>query len=97
MLLSCQMLGYLTGLAGAAVAVAMGRKTHTHLEDVHRIVGLTVTILLTIQVLAILWRPAPKHRYRWDERNQINAVGRNDEVGWWTSLPQGATCGTLVV
>ena len=54
------MLGYATGVAGAAVAAAMGRVQNTNLENSHRAIGLTVFILLTLQVAAALfWRPAP--------------------------------------
>lgn len=38
----------------------MGRPNRTHLEDSHRIIGLVVFILLTLQVSAIFWRPAPR-------------------------------------
>ena len=60
MLVCVQVLGYLAGVAGAAVAVAMGRVQKTNLENSHRAIGLTVFILLTLQVATALFlRPAP--------------------------------------
>ena len=55
-----QVTGYLAGVAGAGVAVAMGRIQKTSMENTHRAIGLTVFILLTLQVAtALFWRPKP--------------------------------------
>lgn len=59
---SCQTLAYVIGVAGWATGVKLGESdwnsgTHAH-------IGLTLFILGTLQVFALLLRPKPDHKYR---------------------------------
>ncbi|KAI8100936.1 hypothetical protein M9434_005320 [Picochlorum sp. BPE23] len=50
--------GYLLGLVGFGLGFAINKSWDT-LYTVHRDLGVTITVLATVQVLALLWKPKP--------------------------------------
>ena len=53
-----QSIGYLIGLIGFGLGFAINKSWDT-LYTVHRDLGVTITVLATVQVLALAWRPKP--------------------------------------
>ena len=55
--------GYLLGLVGFGLGFAINKSWDT-LYTVHRDLGVTITVLATVQVLALLWKPKPGTKLR---------------------------------
>ncbi len=53
-----QSIGYLMGLVGVGLGFGI-TKSWDVLYPVHRDLGITITVLATVQVSALLWKPAP--------------------------------------
>lgn len=57
-LLGLQTLGYIIGVAGAAIGFDLGEPNGTELEEHHRGIGAAALAIFTLNVLALFWRPA---------------------------------------
>lgn len=53
-----QSIGYLIGLIGVGLGFGITKSWDT-LYPVHRDLGITITVLATVQVASLLWKPAP--------------------------------------
>ncbi|KAL3604953.1 hypothetical protein D5086_005812 [Populus alba] len=60
----CQTSGYAVGVAGWATGIKLGSDSPGITYDTHRKLGITIFALGTLQVLALLLRPKPDHKYR---------------------------------
>ncbi|KAF9688243.1 hypothetical protein SADUNF_Sadunf02G0176900 [Salix dunnii] len=60
----CQTSGYAVGVAGWATGMKLGSDSPGITYDTHRNLGITIFALGTLQVLALLLRPKPDHKYR---------------------------------
>ncbi|KAJ6941131.1 hypothetical protein NC651_007042 [Populus alba x Populus x berolinensis] len=60
----CQTSGYAVGVAGWATGIKLGSDSPGITYDKHRKLGITIFALGTLQVLALLLRPKPDHKYR---------------------------------
>ena len=58
-----QSIGYLLGLIGVGLGFGITKSWDT-LYPVHRDLGITITVLATVQVTALLWRPKPDTKLR---------------------------------
>ncbi|KAG6785186.1 hypothetical protein POTOM_010912 [Populus tomentosa] len=60
----CQTSGYAVGVAGWATGIKLGSDSPGITYNKHRKLGITIFALGTLQVLALLLRPKPDHKYR---------------------------------
>ncbi|KAH8517929.1 hypothetical protein H0E87_005738 [Populus deltoides] len=60
----CQTSGYAVGVAGWATGIKLGSDSPGITYNTHRKLGITIFALGTLQVLALLLRPKPDHKYR---------------------------------
>ncbi|CAK7349089.1 unnamed protein product [Dovyalis caffra] len=60
----CQTSGYAVGVAGWATGIKLGSDSPGITYGTHRKLGITIFALGTLQVLALLLRPKPDHKYR---------------------------------
>ncbi|KAJ6338712.1 hypothetical protein OIU76_008218 [Salix suchowensis] len=60
----CQTSGYAVGVAGWATGMKLGSDSPGITYKTHRNLGITIFALGTLQVLALLLRPKPDHKYR---------------------------------
>lgn len=58
-----QAFGYLIGLIGFGLGFAITQSWETN-YTVHRDLGITITVLATVQVLSLLWKPQPGTKLR---------------------------------
>ncbi|KAJ6873896.1 hypothetical protein NC651_032670 [Populus alba x Populus x berolinensis] len=61
---ACQTSGYVVGIAGWATGIKLGSDSTGISYDTHRNLGMIIFALGTLQVLALLLRPKPDHKYR---------------------------------
>ncbi|KZV16051.1 cytochrome b561 and DOMON domain-containing protein-like, partial [Dorcoceras hygrometricum] len=61
---TCQTSGYVIGVAGWATGLQLGSKSHGIQFTSHRIIGIILFSIATLQVLALLLRPKKNHKYR---------------------------------
>ncbi|KAG1363424.1 Cytochrome b561 and DOMON domain-containing protein [Cocos nucifera] len=62
--LSCQLTGYIVGVAGWATGLNLGSKSKGVRYTTHRNIGITLFSLATLQVFALFLRPNKDHKYR---------------------------------
>ncbi|KAJ6329497.1 hypothetical protein OIU77_011050 [Salix suchowensis] len=60
----CQSSGYAVGVAGWATGIKLGSDSPGITYGTHRNLGIIIFFLGTLQVLALLLRPKPEHKYR---------------------------------
>jgi hypothetical protein len=74
-----QSIGYLLGLIGVGLGFGITKSWDT-LYTVHRDLGITITVLATVQVTALLWRPKPNTKLRmiWGPSHRY--------MGWATAI-----------
>ncbi|KAF9669594.1 hypothetical protein SADUNF_Sadunf14G0123700 [Salix dunnii] len=60
----CQSSGYAVGVAGWATGIKLGSDSPGVTYGTHRNLGIIIFALGTLQVLALLMRPKPDHKYR---------------------------------
>lgn len=74
-----QSIGYLLGLIGVGLGFGITKSWDT-LYPVHRDLGITITVLATVQVTALLWRPKPDTKLRtyWGPYHRY--------LGWATAI-----------
>ncbi|GAA0163385.1 hypothetical protein LIER_39585 [Lithospermum erythrorhizon] len=61
---SCQSSAYIVGVAGWATGLKLGSGSPGVTYNPHRIIGITLFCLGTLQVFALLLRPKPEHKLR---------------------------------
>lgn len=61
---TCQASGYIVGVAGWATGIRLGSQSPGIEHTAHRIIGIVVFCLGTLQVSAMLLRPKKEHKYR---------------------------------
>ncbi|KAL3850945.1 hypothetical protein ACJIZ3_012827 [Penstemon smallii] len=61
---TCQTLAYVIGVAGVATGIRLGNKSPGIQYTAHRIIGIVIFCLATLQVTALLLRPKRDHKYR---------------------------------
>ncbi|KAG6641875.1 hypothetical protein CIPAW_09G103900 [Carya illinoinensis] len=61
---SCQTTAYVNGVAGVATGIKLGNDSAGVEQTKHRIIGVLLLILATLQVFALLLRPKKDHKYR---------------------------------
>lgn len=59
-----QAIAYLAAIVGMGIGLYLKEFLGTYEEYVHRMIGITVMVLGFLQVLALVLRPSPEHRYR---------------------------------
>ncbi|KAH6819748.1 Auxin-responsive family protein [Perilla frutescens var. hirtella] len=60
----CQTSGYITGVAGWATGLQLGSQSAGIQYTAHRVIGIVIFCLATLQVSAMLLRPKKEHKYR---------------------------------
>ncbi|XP_073139699.1 cytochrome b561 and DOMON domain-containing protein At4g17280-like [Henckelia pumila] len=60
----CQTSGYIIGVVGWATGLQLGRQSQGIQFTSHRIIGIILFSIATLQVLALLLRPKKNHKYR---------------------------------
>lgn len=60
----CQTSGYITGVAGWATGLQLGSQSAGIQYTAHRVIGIVIFSLATLQVSALLLRPKKEHKYR---------------------------------
>ncbi|KAG8372306.1 hypothetical protein BUALT_Bualt12G0052500 [Buddleja alternifolia] len=70
---TCQSSAYIVGVAGFATGMKLGSKSPGVVHTSHRNIGITLTILGTLQAFTILLRPKSDHKYRkyWNVYHQV--------------------------
>ncbi|KAL1557526.1 cytochrome b561 and DOMON domain-containing protein-like protein [Salvia divinorum] len=61
---SCQVSSYAIGVAGFGTGLKLGSESKSITYSVHRNIGITLFVFATLQVFALLLRPAKDHKYR---------------------------------
>ncbi|KAL1548233.1 hypothetical protein AAHA92_16493 [Salvia divinorum] len=61
---SCQTSAYIVGVAGWGTGIKLGSDSAGVEKTAHRCIGITFFVLGTLQVLALLVKPKPNHKYR---------------------------------
>ncbi|XP_073117486.1 cytochrome b561 and DOMON domain-containing protein At3g25290-like [Elaeis guineensis] len=61
---SCQLIGYIVGVAGWGTGLNLGSKSKGVQHTTHRNIGITLFALGTLQVFALFLRPNKDHKYR---------------------------------
>lgn len=61
---ACQTSAYIVGVAGWGTGLKLGSDSPGVVYSVHRNIGITLFVLGTLQVFALLLRPKPDHKYR---------------------------------
>ncbi|ERN11820.1 cytochrome b561 and DOMON domain-containing protein At3g25290 [Amborella trichopoda] len=61
---SCQFSAYVIGVAGWATGLQLGKESKGVEQTTHRNIGIALFALGTLQVFALLLRPAKEHKYR---------------------------------
>ncbi|KZV20601.1 cytochrome b561 and DOMON domain-containing protein [Dorcoceras hygrometricum] len=61
---ACQTSAYIVGVAGWGTGLKLGSDSPGVVHSVHRKIGITLFVLGTLQVFALLLRPKPDHKYR---------------------------------
>uniref|UniRef100_A0A2N9EQC4 Cytochrome b561 domain-containing protein n=1 Tax=Fagus sylvatica TaxID=28930 RepID=A0A2N9EQC4_FAGSY len=62
--ITCQTSAYIIGLAGWAIGIKLGNQSTSVEYTPHRIIGIFVFVLGTLQVFALLLRPNKDHKFR---------------------------------
>ncbi|XP_042477406.1 cytochrome b561 and DOMON domain-containing protein At5g47530-like [Macadamia integrifolia] len=62
--LTCQTSAYVIGVAGWATGLKLGSESSGVQYDAHRNIGITLFVLGTLQVFALLLRPKKEHKFR---------------------------------
>eukprot|EP01018_Ginkgo_biloba_P007678 Gb_30013 [translate_table: standard] len=60
----CQTSGYILGVAGSAIGLKLGSYSKGIVFSQHRNIGISLFIVGTLQVLALLLRPKKRHKFR---------------------------------
>ncbi|KAK4492950.1 hypothetical protein RD792_000277 [Penstemon davidsonii] len=61
---TCQTSAYIVGVAGWGTGLKLGSDSVGVQQNVHRNIGITLFVLGTLQIFALLLRPKPEHKYR---------------------------------
>ncbi|KAL6554484.1 hypothetical protein OROMI_020157 [Orobanche minor] len=61
---TCQTSAYIVGVAGWGTGLKLGSDSPGVERTTHRNIGITLFVLATLQVFALLLRPKPEHKYR---------------------------------
>ncbi|CAA0842441.1 Cytochrome b561 and DOMON domain-containing protein [Striga hermonthica] len=61
---SCQVIAYAIGVAGWATGLKLGSESEGVTYSYHRNIGITLFVLATMQVFALVLRPKKDHKYR---------------------------------
>ncbi|KAI3457746.1 hypothetical protein Pfo_014409 [Paulownia fortunei] len=61
---TCQASAYIVGVAGWGTGLKLGSDSPGVEQTTHRSIGITLFVLGTLQVFALLLRPKPEHKYR---------------------------------
>ncbi|ONK72548.1 uncharacterized protein A4U43_C04F20570 [Asparagus officinalis] len=72
---SCQLIGYILGVAGWGTGLNLGSKSKGIVYTTHRNIGITLFSLGTLQLFALLLRPNKDHKYRFYWNIYHHAVG----------------------
>ncbi|WCJ28153.1 Cytochrome b561 and DOMON domain-containing protein At4g17280 [Euphorbia peplus] len=72
---SCQSVAYIIGVAGWGTGLKLGSESPGVQYSVHRNIGITLFVLGTLQVFALLLRPKPDHKYRFYWNIYHHSVG----------------------
>uniref|UniRef100_A0A0D9VQP1 Cytochrome b561 and DOMON domain-containing protein n=1 Tax=Leersia perrieri TaxID=77586 RepID=A0A0D9VQP1_9ORYZ len=62
--ITCQLSGYILGVAGWGLGLKLGSESKGTTYDDHRNIGIAIFCLATLQVFALLLRPDKKNKYR---------------------------------
>ncbi|KAF0911164.1 hypothetical protein E2562_007942 [Oryza meyeriana var. granulata] len=62
--ITCQLSGYILGVAGWGLGLKLGSESKGITYDAHRNIGIAIFCLATLQVFALLLRPDKKNKYR---------------------------------
>ncbi|KAL6522913.1 hypothetical protein OROHE_016760 [Orobanche hederae] len=70
---TCQTSAYIVGVAGLGTGLKLGRDSPGIERNAHRNIGITLSVLATLQVFALAFRPKPDHKYRiyWNVYHQL--------------------------
>lgn len=72
---SCQLSAYAIGVAGWATGLKLGNESKGIRFTTHRIIGITLFTLATLQIFALFLRPKKDHKYRFYWNIYHHAVG----------------------
>ncbi|XP_041024258.1 cytochrome b561 and DOMON domain-containing protein At5g47530-like [Juglans microcarpa x Juglans regia] len=72
---SCQTTAYVIGVAGVATGIKLGNDSAGVEQTKHRVIGVLLFILATLQVFALLLRPKKDHKYRFYWNIYHHSVG----------------------
>ncbi|KAI3465521.1 hypothetical protein Pfo_022184 [Paulownia fortunei] len=72
---TCQASAYIVGVAGWGTGLKLGSDSPGVEQTTHRNIGITLFVLGTLQVFALLLRPKPDHKYRFYWNIYHHAIG----------------------
>ncbi|XP_065852684.1 cytochrome b561 and DOMON domain-containing protein At5g47530 [Euphorbia lathyris] len=72
---SCQCIAYIVGVAGWGTGLKLGSESAGVQFNVHRNIGITLFVLGTLQVFALLLRPKPDHKLRFYWNMYHHSIG----------------------
>ncbi|XP_006651129.1 cytochrome b561 and DOMON domain-containing protein At4g12980-like [Oryza brachyantha] len=73
--ITCQLSGYVLGVAGWALGLKLGSESKGVTYGAHRNIGIAIFCLATLQVFALLLRPDKKNKYRFYWNIYHHSVG----------------------
>ncbi|KAG8097220.1 hypothetical protein GUJ93_ZPchr0013g36921 [Zizania palustris] len=73
--ITCQLSGYILGVAGWALGLKLGSESKGITYNPHRNIGMAIFCLATLQVFALLLRPDKKNKYRFYWNIYHHSVG----------------------
>jgi hypothetical protein len=73
--ITCQLSGYILGVAGWALGLKLGSESKGITYSAHRNIGIAIFCLATLQVFALLLRPDKKNKYRFYWNIYHHSVG----------------------